>query len=48
MTITLDIKEGEQAYFKIQFKNSDFMAVVDSLDNVTMKNVFSQKLFTVI
>tara|TARA_R110000744_G_scaffold57010_3_gene120033 strand:- start:1490 stop:1636 length:147 start_codon:yes stop_codon:yes gene_type:complete len=48
MTITLNIEAGEQAFFKIQFKNSDFENVLDLLDGVTMENVFNQKLFTVI
>ena len=48
MTITLNIEAGEQAFFKIQFKNSDFMAVLDILDDVTIDNVLDQDLFTVI
>ena len=48
MTITLNIEAGEQAFFKIQFKKPDFMAVLDILDSVTIENVFNQELFTVI
>ena len=47
MTITLDTKAGEQAVFTIEFKNADFMSVVDMIDTVTIDNVFNQKLFTV-
>ena len=49
MTITLDTKKaGEQAVFKIEFKNEDFMSVVDMVDTVTIENVFNQNLFKVI
>lgn len=48
MTITLDTnKAGEQAVFTINFKNEDFMGVVDMIDTVTIDNVFNQTLFTV-
>jgi hypothetical protein len=49
MTITLDTKKaGELAVFKIEFKNEDFMKVVDMIDTVTIGNVFNQSLFTVV
>ena len=48
MTITLDAPKGEQAVFKIQFKNEDFLKVVDMVDSVTIGNVFNQELFKVI
>lgn len=48
MTITLETGEGELAVFTIEFKNSDFMNVVDSIDDVTIDNVFNQDLFKVI
>jgi len=49
MTITLDTETpGEQAYFKIEFNKSDFFAVVDQIDHVTLGNVYQQELFTVI
>ena len=48
MTITLSTKKsGEQAVFTIEFKNEDFMNVVDMIDTVTIDNVFNQSLFTV-
>ena len=49
MTITLDTnKPGEQAVFQIEFAKSDFFAVVDQIDNVTLANVYNQKLFNVV
>ncbi len=48
MTITLDTAPGEQTVFKIEFEAVNFMAVVDQVENVTIKNVHSQELFKVI
>ncbi len=48
MTVTVDQDNGVQAYFKIEFKNQDFMAVVDSIDNLNMVNVFNNPLWKVI
>ena len=48
MTITIDMESGEQAYFKIQFKNKDFIKVVDIVETLTLQNIYNQELFTVI
>jgi len=48
MTITLDSEAGKQFYFKIEFNSDDFMEVVDLIDEVTISNLYSHKLFNVI
>ena len=47
MNVTVSLEDGEQEIFTIEFKNSDFMAVVDSLGELTLKSVFKNPLWTV-
>lgn len=48
MTVTVDQNEGRQLYFTIEFKNEDFMKVVDSIGELTVKSVYGSKLWKVI
>ena len=47
MNITVSLEEGEQAIFTIEFKNSDFMKVVDSIGELTLESVYENPLWTV-
>lgn len=48
LTVTVDLNDGSQAFFKIEFKNEDFMKVVDSVDGLTLENVYTNPLWKVI
>jgi len=48
MTITVPISQGEVAVFKIAFKKSDFMAVIDAVEFATLENISSNPLWTVV
>lgn len=48
MTITIATDDGFDNYFKIEFKDKDFMRVVDAIDDVTMDNVYNNPLWKVV
>jgi hypothetical protein len=48
MNVTIDSKDGFADVFTIEFKSSDFMVVVDAIDNLTIEKLHSSDLWKVI
>lgn len=47
LNITIDTDSGKMAVFTIEFKNEDFLKVVDEVEFATLENVYSNPLWTV-
>ena len=48
MTVTIPQNGGEMLYYTIEFKKSDFMAVVEEVGELTTENVFTNPLWKVL
>ena len=48
MTVTVDLKKGEVAYFKIEFKKEDFFKVIEEIAGLTLEKVMNSKLWNVV
>ena len=47
INITIDTNTGEMSVFTIEFKNEDFLKVVDEVEFATLENINSNPLWAV-